>query len=143
MIKFFIFSFNSSANLFKNYEFIQNVTFETRRINTATIQKSYPHFYILARASSANRRFYIYSMNISYYFCEKETIYGTHLPRVDSSTTNISKHVECPENAVSSDGKLTRNITVNCTPKGNWAFGNVTCVCDKGFYSNNEKCTCK
>ena len=53
---------------------------------------------------------------------------------------NISKLGQCRENAVSSDGKST-NITVNCTPKGNWTFGDLECVCDKGFQLNEQGCS--
>ena len=59
-----------------------------------------------------------------------------------SSTTNTSKWVECPDDAVGSDGK-SRNITVNCTPKGNWTFENITCVCEKGFQSKGQECSRK
>ena len=134
----------SLAQFFKNYEFIQNVIFETRSISTTIIKKSYPHLFILARTSAkvSGTTFYIYSIKIRYYVCEKRKMCNTDLSQVDSSTTNISKLVQCPDNALTSDGK-SRNITVQCTPKGNWIFGDLKCVCDKGFYSSNQSCTRK
>ena len=140
----YIFLLYSSAAVFNNYEFIQNLTFETRRINTTTIKKSYPYLYILARVldTSPQTWFFIYSIKISYYYCEKIAIYNTDLNNVFSSTTNTSLLVQCPDNALASDGKST-NIPVQCTPKGNWTFGNLNCVCDKGFFSSNQSCTRK
>jgi hypothetical protein len=134
----------SLARSSKNFEFIRNVTFETRSINTTTVKKSYPHLRILARTSSTSRitTFYIYSIKIRYYFCEKKTIYNTDLSQVYSSTTNISKLVHCHENTLASDGK-SRNITVKCTPEGNWTFGDRKCVCDRGFHFNNQSCSRK
>jgi hypothetical protein len=66
-------------------------------------------------------------------------MYNTDLSRVNSSTTNITKLFKCKENAVSSDGK-SRNIEVNCTPKGSWAFGDLKCLCEKGFQLNEQGC---
>jgi hypothetical protein len=86
--------------------------------------------------------FFIYSIKIRYYFCEETKIYNTDLSQVASSTRNISKWVQCPGDAVVSNGK-SRNITVNCTPEGNWTFGNLTCVCEKGFQSNGQGCSRK
>ena len=78
-----------------------------------------------------------------HYFCEKTTMRNTVLSQVDSSTKNISVIVQCGDNAVASDSNST-NITANCTPKGNWTFGDeLKCVCDKGFQSKDEKCSRK
>ena len=138
--QFEIFGTNqSSAHVFKNYEFIQNLTFETRLINSTIIKKSYPNLYILARTPDAasETTFYIYSIKIRYYVCENTTIYNTDVSQIYSSTTNISQLVQCPDNALTSDGKST-NITVKCTPKGKWTFGDQRCVCQKGFYSSYQ-----
>ena len=135
-------TFLHSFHSLKNNGFIQNVTFETQSNHITTITKSYPHLYILARLSntSSETTFYIYSIKIRYYVCEKKTIFNTDLSQVDSSTMNINKLVQCRENAVSSDGKST-NITVHCTPKGNWTFGDLKCVCDKGYQLNEQGCS--
>jgi hypothetical protein len=134
----------SLARSSKNFEFIRNVTFERGRVNTITVKKSYPHLRILARTSSTSSetKFYIYSIKIRYYFCEKTTIYNTDSAQVYSSTKNISKLVQCHDNAIASDGK-SRNITVKCTPEGNWTFGDQKCICDRGFYFNNQSCSRK
>ncbi len=136
------FSFHSSAAS-KNFDSIQNVTFEKHSSKNITIiiKKFYPRLQILARAISETK-FTIHSIRIRYYFCKTITVNDTVLDQVDSSTTNISKRVACPDNAVSNDGKFT-NITVNCTPKGKWTFGNQICVCDKGFSFNNIRCSRK
>ena len=137
--------YGTSRYSLRNFQFIQNVTFETRSMKTATIRKSFPHLCILARTSttaSGTVAFYIYSIKIRYYFCEKKTIYNTELNPVNSSTTNISQLVQCQDNALTSDGESS-NITVRCTPKGNWTFGDLKCVCDKGFFSSNQSCTRK
>ena len=139
----FNFLFHSSilSRMSRNVEFIQNVTFEKRNISITTIKKSYPHLRVLARAIS-EKKFTISSVKIFHYFCEKITIYNADLSQVDSSTTNISKLVPCRDNAVASDGKST-NITVKCTPRGNWTFGDLKCVCDKGFDFKNQGCSRK
>ena len=134
------FSLHSSVSS-NNVESIQNVTFDVNGSNTTIIKKSYPYLRILARATS-RKKINIYLIKIFHYFCEKRTIYNTVLSQVDSSTTNISKLVQCPDNAIASDGKST-NVTVQCTPKGSWTFGDLKCVCDKGFYSNNQGCSRK
>ena len=130
---------HSLARSLRNFEFIQNVTFETRSMKTATIRKSFPHLRILARTTNtvSKTEFYIYSIKIRHYFCERTTIYNGGLSQVYSSTTNISQLVQCPDNALTIDGKST-NITVQCTPKGNWTFGDLKCFCDKGFFSSNQ-----
>ena len=135
----------SSARSLKEFDFIQNVTFETRSMKTATIKKSFSQLLVLARTSttaSGTIAFYIYSIKIRYYFCGNTTMYNTDVTQVYSSTTNISKLVKCPDNALASDGKST-NIPVQCTPKGNWTFGDLNCICDKGFFSSNQSCTRK
>ena len=131
----------SSARVFKNNELVQNLTFETQRISTTAIKKSYPHLLILARTSetSTTTKFSIYSIKLYHYFCENRTLYNTDLSQVHSSTTNTSKLVQCPDNAIASDGKST-NITVKCTPKGSWVFKDLKCVCDKGFFFSNQRC---
>ena len=142
VLKVFVFFVSYSlARSLRNFEFIQNITFARQRINTTiTIRKSYPYLRILARTSKTASRtimFYIYSIKIRYYFCEKRTIYNTGVSQAYSSTTNISQLVQCPDNALASDGK-SRSITVQCTPKGNWTFGDLNCVCDKGFFSSHQ-----
>jgi hypothetical protein len=132
------FSFLSSL---KNFESIQNVTFEKRSLNTATIKKSYSYLRILVRATSQTT-FYIHSIKMYHYFCEKTRIHNTVLSQVDSSPANIGVIVQCGDNAVTSDGNST-NITANCTPKGNWTVGDQKCVCVKGFESNNQECSRK
>ena len=134
------FSLHSSVSS-SNVESIQNVTFDANGSNTTIIKKSYPHLRVLARAIS-QKRFSISSIKMYHYFCKRRTIYNTVLSQVDSSTTNISKLVQCPDNAIASDGKST-NITVQCTPKGSWTFGDLKCVCDKGFYFSNQGCSRK
>ncbi|CAB4021380.1 Ephrin type-B receptor 1, partial [Paramuricea clavata] len=131
--------YGSSDSSFKNLESIQNVTFEKRSLNTATIEKSYRYLCILVRATSQTT-FYIYSIKMYHYFCEKTTMHNIILSQVDSSTTNISVRVQCGDNAVASDRNST-NITANCTPKGNWIFGNQKCVCVEGFQSSNQECS--
>ena len=121
-----------------NFEFIQNVTFEKQSFKTITIKEAYyRRLRIIAQATSKTT-FIIDSIKMYHYFCEKGTIHNTVLNKVDSSPTNISVIVQCRDNAVISDGNST-NITANCTPKGNWTFGDLKCVCDKGFGSNNNK----
>ena len=139
IILYFSFLKNSLARSLRNFEFIQNVKFEARSMQTATIRKSFPHLRILARTTNTTSKtvFSIYSIKIRYYVCEKRTIYNTELSHIYSSTTNISQLVQCPDNALASDGKST-NITVQCTPKGDWTFGDLKCVCDKGFFSSNQ-----
>jgi hypothetical protein len=132
------FSFFSSL---KNFEFIQNVTFGKKSFKTATIKKSYSKLRFRVRATSLTT-FYIHSIKMYHYFCEKTTMRNTVLSQVDSSTKNISLIVQCGDNAVASDCNST-NITANCTPKGNWTFGDEKCVCDKGFQSKDEKCSRK
>jgi hypothetical protein len=132
------FSFLSS---FRNLKSIQNVTFENRSLNTATIKKSYRCLRILARATSQTK-FTIHSIKMYHYFCENTRIHNTVLSQVDSSTTNISAIVQCGNNSVASGGNST-NFTANCTPKGNWTFGDQKCVCVKGFESNNQECSRK
>ena len=132
------FSFLSSP---KNFESIQNVTFGRQSLNTATIKKSYRYLRFLVRATSQTT-FYIYSIKMYHYFCKKTTMHNTVLSQVDSSTTNISAIVQCGDNSVASGGNST-NFTANCTPKGNWTFGDQKCVCVKGFQSNNQECSRK
>ena len=133
----FFFSYSPSMN----FEFIQNVTFGKKSFNTATIKKFYSKLRFRVRATSLTT-FYIHSIRMYHYFCKKTRIHNTVLSQVDSSTTNISAIVQCGDNAVASDSNST-NITANCTPKGNWTFGDEKCVCDKGFQSKDEKCSRK
>jgi hypothetical protein len=135
--QFMHFSFLSS----KNFESIQNVTFEKRSLNTTTIEKSYRYLRILARATSKTK-FTIHSIKMYHYFCKTTRMHNTVLSKQDSSTTNIIAIVQCGDNAVASNGNST-NITANCTPKGNWTFGDQKCVCVKGFQSNNQECSRK
>ena len=119
----------------KEPELVQNFTFP-KLYNIAvktTIKKSYKLLRIRARAGLSKTKFTIYSIKLYHYFCEKTDEYNTKLSRVNSSTMNISREVPCLDNAVSSDGNST-NITVYCTPKGEWKLGNMKCLCDKGFY---------
>ena len=71
-------------------------------------------------------------MNMYYYFCEERTAYNSTLRRVNSSTTDINKTVQCQDNAVSSSDKNS-TIIVKCTPQGVWNLDDETCVCSKGF----------
>ena len=123
-------------------ELVQNFTFQSTLSNISTIiKKSYKKLRIRARAGLKRTKFTIYSIKLYHYFCEKTEEYNTKLSRVDSSTKNISKEVPCLDNAVSSDGNST-NITVYCTPKGEWKLGNMKCLCDKGFYLD-QNCSSK
>ena len=134
----------NSTQLWAQYEFVQSIrpTFEMRSVNIATIKKSYSRLRILSRTTktSSTTKFNIYSMKIYSYFCENITIYNTVLGQVESSTINISKIVQCQDNGIASNGKST-NITVKCTPKGQWTPGHLNCVCDKGFDFNNHECS--
>ena len=133
-----LFSFHSSATT-KNFQPIENTTFisnKTSKIITISTRKSYSRLRIFARipSSSSQRqnRFTIHSINMFYYYCEEKTAYNTTLKRVNSSTTDINKTVQCQSNAVSSnDGNST--IIVKCTPQGVRDLDSETCVCLKGF----------
>ena len=79
-----------------------------------------------------------------HYFCKTTNIYGNEVRRVNSSTTNItySKVAHCQDNSVLSDGNST-NVTITCTPKGEWHYDDEKCECDKGFSFNETKCSRK
>ena len=125
------------------YEVIQTVTYENRSFKTITIKKRYSHLRINALNSGSQRTmFQIFSMEMYHYFCDKTTIYNTNLKKVDSSTANISNLVQCLDNTIASDGNST-NITVLCTPKGEWIARDKKCVCNKGFYFDSKQCSCK
>ena len=80
-----------------------------------------------------------------HYFCKTINIYDSKAHRVDSSTMNItySKVVHCQNNSVLSDGGNSTNITITCTPKGEWHYDDEKCECDKGFSFDTEKCSRK
>lgn len=93
--------------------------------------------------SGKGTKFVIHRIERYHYFCEADNQYNIYLSEVNSSTTPISKQVQCVDNAVSSDGNST-NGTVLCTSKGEWIVGNEGCVCIEGFYSlNNKRCSRK
>ena len=126
-----------------SYERIQTVTYENRSSKTITIKKPYSYLRIIAMNSgSQNIKFLIFSLEMYHYFCDETTKYNANLSEVDSFTANISKLVECLDNAIASDGNST-NITVLCTPKGEWIARDKKCVCNKGSYFDNKQCSCK
>ena len=125
------------------YELIQTVTYENRSSKTITIKKPYSHLRINAQNSGSQYvEFRIFSMEMYHYFCNKTTKFNANLNEVDSSTANVSMQVQCLDNAIGSDGNST-NITVLCTPKGEWIARDKKCVCKKGFYFDNKQCSCK
>ena len=127
---------------YNNYELIENVTFGNQSFKNITIKKPYSQLRVLARAAVQRTKFSIYSIRMYHYFCEKAIKYKTNLSLVDSSTTNISKQVQCLDNSVANDGK-SRNITIVCTPEGEWMVRDQECVCDKGFFPNYQRCSRK
>ena len=129
----YVSSFDSSPTSMV-FRFIQNVTFETRTIENITIESAFLRLRVLARPSTQKTMFIINSINVFYFFCESTTKYNGNLSEVNSSRTNISKQVQCLDNSVANDGK-SRNITVLCTPKGEWIVRDQECVCEKGFYN--------
>ncbi|XP_028394194.1 angiopoietin-1 receptor-like isoform X2 [Dendronephthya gigantea] len=124
---------------------IENATFsnKTTKIITINTRKSYSLLRILARIPSSSSgkesRFTIYSINMYYYYCEEKTEYNTTLRRVNSSTEDIDKTVQCQDNSVSSNGGNNSNIIAKCTPQGAWDLDNETCDCLKGF-EGSVKC---
>lgn len=133
-----------SSGYHRNSKLIENVTLKEQGFINITITNSYKHLAIRAKVlSGVKTKFIISDIKIYYYFCEGKDIYNAKLSVVHSSTTSISKQVQCLDNAVSSDGNST-NITVMCTPTGEWVTGNQYCVCDKGFYLlDNKQCSRK
>ena len=131
--------FYSSAS----YELIQTVTYESRSTKAITIKKPYSHLHINAQNNRSDHvQFWIFSMEMYHYFCNKTTKFNANLNKVDSSTANISRQFKCLNTATGSDGNSTI-ITVLCTPKGEWIATDQKCVCKKGFYFDNKQCSCK
>ncbi|XP_028393816.1 ephrin type-A receptor 4-like isoform X2 [Dendronephthya gigantea] len=140
---------NDSSVKNSKFQPIKNATFNKKTTKNITINTTelFSHLRILARIPSSSSgkesRFTIYSINMYYYYCEERTQYNTTFRRVNSSTEDIDKTVQCQDNSVSSNGGNKSNITVKCTPQGDWNLDDETCDCLKGFQGSATCIRCK
>ena len=140
-------NYNTSFNFLYSSPFgerIETVKYENQSSKTISIRRPYSYLSIIALNSGSGKiKFQIFSMEMYHYVCDKTTKFNANLNEVHSSTANISKPVQCLNNAIGSDSNST-NITVTCTPEGEWiAKKDDECECIKGFYFDSKQCSCK